>query len=289
MLVRMAEEILHRYPFQSGCGRIANSAVLRWLTPVDAPDTTARIAGGRAVVPGGDYVGRAMRFFGDLDPKISHVIDQVTQPGDMALDIGANFGLLSVRLGARVGPRGAVHAFEPQPRVQSYLRKTLALNPDLPITLHPIGLGDEEAMLDMEIPRGNAGAGSMAAAPAPGADTISVPVRRLDTYAQEIGLVRADVIKMDVEGFEARVLMGADGLLQAHPARAIVTEENIPYPDGLLAPALRRLEELGYDVYGLPKDMLRVRLIPLSARPDSHNFVALHRTCSPSIRAALGV
>lgn len=288
-LARMAASIGHLYPLKSGCGRIANSAPFRWIDPPGGPDAIAHVTGGRAAVPAGDHVGRAMRFLGDLDPKVSWVVDRVVQPGDTALDIGGNLGLVSLRMAARTGAQGAVHVFEPQPRMQGYLHHTLALNPKAPITLHGIALGDTEDELAMTVSQHNAGTASLVQREQAGRDTIRVPVRPLDSYAAGAGLTHADVIKIDVEGFEARVLAGAQTFLKAAPPRAILLEENDPYPAGKPAEALRLLQDLGYDIFGLPRQLFRVRLQPLAARPACHDFVALHRTCPAGVRHALGL
>jgi hypothetical protein len=43
-------------------------------------------------------------------------------------------------------------------------------------------------------------------------ETVSVPVKTLDTYVSEAGLA-PDVIKMDTEGYELQVLAGAESTL----------------------------------------------------------------------------
>lgn len=129
MFVDLIGRASRLYPFYSGAGRFANSALFRSLDTSGGPDAIVQVEGGKALVPAGDHVGRAMRFVGDLDPKVSWVVDRCLRPGYVALDIGANLGLVSLRMAARVGSSGQVHAFEPQPRLISYLEKTQALNP----------------------------------------------------------------------------------------------------------------------------------------------------------------
>lgn len=276
----MIEYLLRRlgrlYPLKSGCGLIANSAVGRWLDPIGGPDAEVAIVGGRAVIPAGDYVGRAMRYMGDLDPKISWVIDRVVRPGDVALDIGSNLGLVSLRLAARVGPGGQVHAFDPQPRMQQYFRRTLELNPNLPITFHAIGLGARTAKLRLAIPQENAGAASLreSASERPGIELVDVPVRALDDYASEAGIRHVDFIKMDVEGFEAQVILGARELLTHARPRVILLEENNPDRETGLSPALQALLDHGYFLYGLPKRAFSVKLIPFGETRKAHDYVA---------------
>ncbi|MEP6068578.1 MAG: FkbM family methyltransferase [Paracoccaceae bacterium] len=291
MLAGLAAHIGHLYPLKSGCGPVANSGLFRWLDPVGGPDGIARVTGGRAVVPAGDYVGRSMRFIGDLDPKVSWVVDQVLNPGDTALDIGSNLGLLSLRMAARVGAAGQVHAFDPQPRMQAYFRRTLDLNPDLPITLHPIGLGPESTTLELAIPPNNAGSASLSARfeDRPGTETVQVPVEPLDSYAQTAGITQAKMIKMDVEGFEAQVLQGANAFLEQTRPAVILLEENAPDPETGLSPALEILQALDYTLYTLPRALWSVRLAPLSEHAPAHDYVAVAPDAPDAIRRALGI
>jgi hypothetical protein len=118
--------ITRRYPLVSGCGKLANSRLVEIAASPPNEDAWTDVEGGRALVPLGDHIGRSMFFVGDLDRKVSWVVDNCVQRGGVVLDIGANLGLVSQRLAARVGPRGHVHAFEPNPRMQRYLKETIA-------------------------------------------------------------------------------------------------------------------------------------------------------------------
>lgn len=232
-----------------------------------------------------------MRFVGDLDPKVSWVVDRTLRAGDIALDIGSNLGLVSLRMAARVGPAGQVHAFDPQPRMQAYFRRTLDLNPDLPITLHPIGLGPESTTLELAIPPNNAGSASLSTRfeNRPGTETVQVPVEPLDSYAQTAGITQVKMIKMDVEGFEAQVLQGARAFLgQTRPA-VILLEENNPDPNTGLSPALEILQALDYSLFTLPRALWSVRLAPLAERAPAHDYVAVAADAPDAVRHALGL
>ena len=281
----------HLYPLKSGFCRFANSAMFRHLDPPNGPDAIAKVTGRRALVPGGDHVGRAMRFVGDLDPKVSWIVDRAILPGDVALDIGANLGLVSLRMAARTGLKGQVHAFEPQPRLHPYLNQTIAMNPACPITLHPIALGREQAVLTMSVPAHNAGAASLLARPDmlpdPNITQIDVPVHRLDDYADHIGLERINFIKIDVEGFEFQVFSGAQSLLERTRPHVIILEENQIDPATGLSDALRLLQDLGYDLYALPRRLFSVTLHPAAQAQEAHDFVAVSKDAPKDLRARL--
>lgn len=73
---RATAMMTRRYPLASGCGALAMSAPVRALAGTRQADLWAPVVGGEALVPIDDLVGRAMWFVGDLDPKVSWIVDQ---------------------------------------------------------------------------------------------------------------------------------------------------------------------------------------------------------------------
>lgn len=270
--------VVRLYPFVSGCGTVANSRLIRSLTGQRDVNLWARVAGGMAVVPTNDLVGRSMYFVGDLDPKVSWAVDRFARPGDVTLDIGANLGLVTLRLARQVGPAGRVYAFEPNPVLQRYLDATKARNPDLPVTVHPVALGKEPATLLLAVPSDNAGAASLVdLGGRKEAYEVPVPVQRLDDFVEQEGIERIDFMKIDVEGYETQVLQGATRVLRELRPRTILLEENGFRTGAPLPPSLRLLQGAGYEIHGLPKRFLKVEMVPISSLPDLpvHDFVAL--------------
>lgn len=104
MRAETVARITRLYPFLSGCGTFANHPLLNAAAGRPKGDAWAKVEGGELSVSLDDYVGRSAFFIGDLDRKVSAIIDRFVRPGDMVLDIGANIGFVSLRLAKRVGP-----------------------------------------------------------------------------------------------------------------------------------------------------------------------------------------
>ena len=153
--------------------------------------------------------------------------------GDVFVDIGANSGYFSVLAALSVGARGRVFAFEPNPDVRLQLERHVELNAIADrVTISELALSDEDrddVRLFVSCWPENDGIASLTPAAetlARGglrADTsIAVRVRTFDSWAQSLQLSRIDLMKIDVEGAESRVLAGmASTLARLRPARVI--------------------------------------------------------------------
>ena len=69
------------------------------------------------------YVGRAIIKYGEYSQLEMDLLQQVVAPGNVAVDVGAH----TVGLAKRVGPKGRVLAFEPQPVIFQNLCANLSL------------------------------------------------------------------------------------------------------------------------------------------------------------------
>jgi hypothetical protein len=61
----------------------------------------------------------SLYFLGEYEPGVSNVIREVVRPGQVCLDLGANFGWYTTLLHRLTGPGGEVHAFEPVPEFRA--------------------------------------------------------------------------------------------------------------------------------------------------------------------------
>ena len=132
------------------------------------------------------------------------------------MDAGANIGLVSVPLASWLKPRGGtVLAFEPQRMLFYALCGAAALNDLDNLQVRNQALGSRRGML--RVPPQDYGKpkdfGQVSLKDRDGAETGEpVEVVRVD----DLGLVRLDFLKIDVEGMEIDVLEGARESLVRH-------------------------------------------------------------------------
>jgi FkbM family methyltransferase len=267
-LSHIAASLTRLYPLASGCGRVANSALLRGLTPRapgGGPASLVRArprGGGRMWVDPGDYVGRSIYFIGELDPKVTWALRRVLRRGDTFIDIGANQGLVSFIAARIVGPRGRVHAFEPQPRLAALLRRSVGEAGLSQVTVHEVALSDRDGVARLTVPAGNAGAASLGEhlAGVPGS-AVEVRLVRGDGYLAALGLGLVRAMKVDVEGHEGQVFAGLQEMLGSVSAPDLIVFESAndrPLHEREACRALTRAP-LEYRLADLPPCLFRPR------------------------------
>jgi FkbM family methyltransferase len=167
-------------------------------------------------------------YWGDYEPFNMKLYRQLVKPGDSVIDVGANFGWFTTCFARWVGHEGVVHAFEPVPHIYALAEETVALNGVANrVQLNREALGTEEGTMAIYtfagLPHGHASASDLGRD-----DATPVPcrVRRLDEYRHERGIDRIQFLKVDVEGFERDVFIGARELLSADEAPIVAFEVN---------------------------------------------------------------
>ena len=148
---------------------------------------------------------------------------------DVFLDIGANIGTYAILL-ARKGLRG--YAFEPIKGNSDALRINLILNNlEDKIKLFPVALGAKSRQAEFAFDLVNTGASHLASIQpedeVPGREKPAVSqIVPLDSLLDQINFKKTDriFIKIDVEGMEDKVLLGARKFLQTYPHILIVME-----------------------------------------------------------------
>ena len=199
-----------------------------------------------------DVQGRRLVIDGGLPDAATAL---VSGPGDVAVDIGGNLGEWMAPMADRVGKAGRVYVFEPVPVLAAALERTARINGHsrtVSVIRTAVADATGDATFNMTMAAGGDGALSGLAA---GGGT-TVPTIALDDFMAERGLDRLDLIKIDVEGAERRVLEGARRTL-ANLKPRLVFESGHESADDRRAMA-DLLESAGYDLIGVMLDGLIV-------------------------------
>jgi FkbM family methyltransferase len=231
--------------------------VVRFLHDPDRRDwsiesvVTLRETGLKMYVDTSEYIEWQVYFFGAYEPVLSQILASSVQAGSTAVDVGANVGVLTLRLASKVGA-GKVLAVEPNPVAYDRLLKNVDLNKLENVVAKRIALAESDGSATLHIGTGplrNATASLVSLRGLDGSSTVEVTT--LDRLLEESDLPPVSVIKIDVEGMEPAVLRGATGVLQRdHPDLMFECSEGAWRIAGYsLNDVLDHLKDLGYSEF----------------------------------------
>jgi FkbM family methyltransferase len=131
-----------------------------------------------------------------------------TPGGGVFVDVGANAGTYALPLARHVGPQGRVIAVEPHPVMVARLAFNQAASAANNVALIAAAAGDADGELMIETDHENYGASHVYPDASARSDAIRVPAMRLLRILQDADVGQVDSLKIDVEGYEDRVLVG---------------------------------------------------------------------------------
>ena len=160
--------------------------------------------------PRSNSASNVIYFTQRFDPAEMTVIEAAVRPGDLVIDAGANIGAYTLFLAHLVGSRGRVLAVEPAPLAAGRLRENVALNGLSQVEVVEAALGRSAGTASMTM---TSDVSNTLAPIATSRAKRTVPVRPMDALVQGT----PSFVKLDVEGYEHEVLVGAPKVLDARP------------------------------------------------------------------------
>jgi FkbM family methyltransferase len=200
------------------------------------------------------------RALGMYEVEKRSAIAQLLRPGQTFVDVGANKGDFALLAAERMGDRGRVLAFEPEPANCGWIRRSVELNGYRSVQVHQLALGEAEGSISLHLSEVS-GHHSIV----PGRDdslgrSIEVPVTTLDSVVRATGNPRVDLIKIDVEGADLAVLRGARRTLVEN-ADVVVLLDVHPHLGVDAIEVCRFLSDLGFTLFEMRRPF-DARLVP---------------------------
>jgi FkbM family methyltransferase len=229
---------------------------LRWTRPYNEVEDPALPWGGRIRVHSDDLIGGSIARMGVYDLCVTETLWRLLDPGELAVDVGANIGYMTSVMARRVGPAGRVVAIEPHPEIYDELVANVRLFGGTraeAIEAMPIALSSKAGTGHLTVSdafSSNRGGATLSEPlPATVTSSYSVEMRRLDEVIEPGEFIA--LMKLDVEGHELDVLEGAERHLRQRGIRDVVFEEHSRPPTQVTT----RLESCGYTVLRLGKGL----------------------------------
>jgi len=185
-----------------------------WLLPNGSYSIYARLSGGgmRIRCIRSDLLSLRLFTFGDDEPCLYRLLLTAVKAASRDcyfIDIGANLGSLSLRLSRYTLCRSI--CVEPQPSLVKLLEENCRANDvNEKVTVRPYALSDRVGELRLFIDTSHLGGASLRQLP--GSQSIVVPVKTLEDVVSIDEWANAAIVKVDVEGYEKEVFLGASNL-----------------------------------------------------------------------------
>jgi FkbM family methyltransferase len=171
-------------------------------------------------------IGTWIIRWGLWETFVDDVLCALAEPGGVFVDVGANMGYYTIKIGGLVGPEGKTFSFEPNPDLFEVLTDNVHINGFVPrARLFNAAAGDAAGASTLLFQRRYPGGGAVGLGPErEGAEhtRVDIQVLRIDDVVPVD--IAAGLIKIDVEGFEPLVFSGMRDLLARSPGAAVVTE-----------------------------------------------------------------
>jgi FkbM family methyltransferase len=155
-------------------------------------------------------------WLGTYEHEKQATVSQLLRPGMVAWDVGANAGFYTLAFSRLVGDTGKVYAFEPLAENTNNLLTHLRLNNIKNAQIVQAALADQSGLIGFSVAASNS-MGHISQQES----CYLVPTLTVDDFLARSPEARPDFLKIDIEGAESSLLLGASHMLR-HSAPEIV-------------------------------------------------------------------
>lgn len=162
---------------------------------------------------------------GIWEEPITNVFRSVIKDGDTVLDLGANFGYFGIIAGTSIGENGRLLFVEANPNLVPYISKSLSVNGLIRrSSIANVAISNTKGMATFNFLEDSWGSsGLMSVEDMSKSDqvlyenreTITVKTDTVDRLCAAHDITRADIIKLDIEGYEPQALKGMKKIIKA--------------------------------------------------------------------------
>jgi FkbM family methyltransferase len=225
-----------------------------------------------------DWAERCTFFLGRYyEMGVQRVLDAILMPGDRFVDIGANIGMITLHAHSLIGSTGRIDCFEPNPECVERLRRHLQINNIRNVAIHTCALSDQVGNLNLNLSSEHSGTATLTEV---GEVKRTLPVKVCVGDDLLIEGPRINVMKVDVEGYEMKVLTGLERTLKKSKP-IIITElidSHLDRAGSSVADVTKLLGILGYAPMGIgsARKGVRHRLTLSSSLNACNDAVWIH-------------
>ena len=208
--------------------RFILNRTIPWLVRVAFEPGIQEVNGVRMQIPQPPPSGGGGEFhmaLGTYESEELRFVLNTLAPGDGFIDVGAHVGYFTLPAARKVGETGWVIAIEPTPYSAAILRENVALNSFGGVTVIEAAASCRSGTGQLTTSSTSGMWNTLERETLPGAtESVEVAVRTIDEIVAGCGSPSVRLIKLDVEGHERDVLLGAVATLKRNPRLEILFE-----------------------------------------------------------------
>ena len=225
-----------------------------------------------------DGIGRLICYFGEEADVLFSFMKLYLKAGMTYVDVGANIGSHVVVGKRMVGESGKVYAFEAEPETCALLKRNVELNRMKNVVIKNECILDKEGYIAFYVNKDSA-KNSLLQDWAPDVErTIYVHGNTLDKLLTNVSKI--DLLKIDVEGADFKVLQGAKNLFEDEPPSVVVIEIYDVNSDAVNSrEVLQFLQKRKYKIYRFEYNRLHL----YEPGQELINLYAVHETAIRSV------
>ena len=200
--------------------------------------------------PGDLALPRMLVMYGHYERHATDLFRKLVKPGNIVVDIGAHIGHYSLVAAEIVGKNGRVFSFEPSPDNHAFLIRNIAANGYDNVEAIPKAVSDRTGVTKFFLNLDDTGQHSLSRGEGHG-HSLEIETITLDEFLADRDYL-INVVKMDVEGAEMRVLQGMRETIARADDLTIFTEFSPPMitragssPSGFL----QQLTDYGFHLF----------------------------------------
>jgi FkbM family methyltransferase len=205
-----------------------------------------------------DWVQQNIFLYGYYEENETEYLLKRSQTLTTFFDIGANVGYYSLLASTQITiNKGKIYAFEPVSKTYNRLLENISLNNLTCVKTYPFAISDSNATFKINIGNDqNWGMSSITKHKHSSNQSEIVKCMTLDTFCNENQVKNIDLIKIDVEGAEFKVLKGMEKIITDHKPEILIEilDENLN-PNGITSQdVFNYLWEKGYKSYEISRN-----------------------------------
>lgn len=202
-----------------------------------------------------EVIAKQLFVNGIYERDTIEAITELLAENDIFFDVGANLGAVTLPVAKLTGAK--VYSFDASSHILHFLQKNVANN-DLQVTITHAAVcdvnDDELKFYEEKLKHGGS-----ALSPSYTTDFILVPTITLDKFCVDNMIDEIQLLKIDVQGFEHKVILGAEKLLEQKKIKNIILEFESwveVEADAAIGTSQKLLLQSGYNLYTLAGDKI---------------------------------